>query len=43
LDEELLQYEHPADYRKAIEITNQQRLERREEMARMEAADEYCV
>jgi hypothetical protein len=43
LDEELLQYEHPADYKKVIEITNRRRLERREEMARMEAADARAI
>jgi hypothetical protein len=43
LDEELLQYEYPVDYKKVIEITNRHRLERREEMARMEAADARAI
>jgi hypothetical protein len=43
LDEELLQYEHPADYKTVIEITNRHRLKRRKEMARMEAADARAI
>jgi hypothetical protein len=43
LDEELLQYEYPVDYKKVIEITNRHRLERREEMSRMEAADARAI
>jgi hypothetical protein len=38
LDEEILQYQHPMDYKIVIKIMNRHRLERREEMARMEAA-----
>jgi hypothetical protein len=43
LDEDFLQYEHPVDYKNVIEITNRHRLERREEMARMEAADAIAI